>query len=52
MGYTVTAIGPIRSVNTVITKSEELRGGSPITVNQEYDYRLNWTTRCPVTNQS
>ena len=43
---------PIRSVIIrVITKSDDRAAGARF-VNHEYDYRLNWTTQCPVTNQS
>ena len=41
---------PIRSVIIrVITKSDDRKAGVRF-VNDKYDYRLNWTTRCPVTN--
>ena len=41
---------PIRSVIIrVINKIGRPRSGSPICYHK-YDYRLNWTTRCPVTN--
>ena len=33
----------------VITKSDDREAGVRF-VNHKYDYRLNWTTRCPVTN--
>ena len=42
----------IRSVIIrVITKSDDRAAGVRF-VNHEYNYRLNWTTRCPVTNLS
>ena len=47
---------PIRSVIIrVINKIGRPRSGSPIwresdLFNHEYDYRLNWTTRSPITN--
>ena len=34
-----------------LTKSDDREAGVQF-VNHEYDYRLNWTTGCPVTNQS
>ena len=41
---------PIRSVIIrEITKSDDSEAGVRF-VNHEYDYRLDWTTRCPVTN--
>ena len=41
---------PIRSVIIrVITKSDERAAGVRF-VYHEYDYRLNWTTRSPITN--
>ena len=41
---------PIQSVIIrVITKSDDCAAGVRF-VNHKYDYRLNWTTRCSVTN--
>ena len=41
---------PIQSVIIrVITKSDDRAAGGRI-VYQEYDYRLNWTTRRPIIN--
>ena len=42
---------PIRSVIKRLTKSDDGEAGVWF-VNHKYDYRLNWTTRRPVTNYS
>ena len=42
---------PIRYViiRVILTKSDDREAGVRF-VNHKYDYGLNWTTRCPVTN--
>ena len=48
----VIGLSAIRSVITrVNTKLDGCEAGVQF-VNREYDYRPNWTTRCPVTNYS
>jgi len=46
----ITEWSPIRSVTIrVINKSDDRETGD-LFIKYEYNYRLNWTTRCLVTN--
>ena len=43
---------PIRSVIIRVIKKSNHRAAGVRFVNNEYDYRPNWTTRIPITNSS